>query len=65
MTIELWDMDMPYDVQTDCNAEGKDFVRIMPLALDKDRDENYDICLTKDQCKELARVLNFMAKEIK
>lgn len=66
MTIELWDMDMPYELQIDCNDEGKKFVRIMPNSAQNDRDtSDYDLCLDYDQCMELSRVLRFMANEIK
>lgn len=65
MTIELWDMDMPYELQTCCNDEGKDMVIIKPNSMIEDRDENYDICLDYGQCMELSRVLRFMANEIK
>lgn len=61
MMITLWDMDVEYSVLTDTNAEGKDFVRIKSGNSD---DEN-DICLDKEQCLELARVLRFISKELK
>ena len=58
MTIELWDMDVEYKVETDVNMQGKDFVRISIPGDD-------GICLNKSQCLELARVLTFLANEIK
>lgn len=65
MTIELWDMGMPYELQIGCNDEGKDFVKIVPNSINEDRDENYDIYLDYKQCLELSRALVFMANEIK
>lgn len=65
MTIELWDMDMPYELQKGCNDEGKDFVRIIPRSDIDERNDDYDICLDYKQCMELSRVLKFMANEIK
>jgi len=65
MTIELWDIDVPYALHIDCSDEGKDFIRIAPNIAQEDRTDKYDICLDKEQCKELARCLMFMAKEIK
>lgn len=61
MTIRLWDLDDEYDVSTDINAAGKEFVRINLGSSEPD----YDICLDKSQCLELARVLAFIANEIK
>lgn len=58
MTIELWDMDVEYKVETDVNTYGKDFVRISVP-------DNGGICLDKTQCLELARVLTFLSNEIK
>jgi len=65
MLIELFDMDEPYALQKDCNDEGKDFVRIMPLYEQGSRIDDYDICIDYDQCKELIRALQFLADEIK
>lgn len=57
MIINLWDMDVEYRVSTDTNAEGKDFVCINV--------EGENLCLSREQCLELARVLTFLANEIK
>lgn len=66
MVIELWDMDVPYEVVTDCTSEGKDFVRIKPNTIVQDRiEETYDLGLDYDQCQELIRVLQFISEEIK
>lgn len=65
MTIELWDMDVPYELIIDCTDEGKDMVRVKPNSMQDGRDSNYDICLDYEQCLELSRVLHFMANEIK
>lgn len=61
MTIELWDMDVEYRVSTDINANGKNYVRINVGTSDPE----YDLCLDREQCLELARVLTFVADEIK
>lgn len=61
MIIELWDMDIEYRVKTDTNAEGKDFVHVCPVNTDPEN----GICLNRDQCLELARVLTFVANELK
>lgn len=63
MTIELFDMDIPYTVSIDCNADGIDFVKLK-LSSDDDDDANF-LALDKEQCKQLARVLNFISEEIK
>lgn len=66
MTIELCDMDVPYEVQIDCNAEGKDFIRIKPNSAKYNREEDeYDLDLDYYGCQELIRVLQFVSKEIK
>lgn len=64
MTIELRDMDVEYRVMTDINANGKDCVRINVST----PEPKIDLCLLhldKEQCLELARVLMFVANELK
>lgn len=61
MTIELLDMDVPYEVQTDVNDDGVDFVRIMT----PNAPEEYTICLTEVELDELTLVLQFMKKVLK
>ena len=57
---------MPYEVIDDCNDEGKEFIRIKPNSMARDRiEDNYDLCLDYEQCQELIRVLKFMSNEIK
>jgi len=64
MEIQLFDMDFPYTLKTECNAEGVNFVRIKPNTSKQYREDDYDICLTIEQCDELARCLMFMSKEL-
>lgn len=64
MTIELSDLDVPYGVATDITSDGKDIISIKPLYAQRDRDENYDICLDKEGVQELIRVLQFISGEI-
>lgn len=61
MIINLWDMDVEYKVSNDTNDNGIDFVRINV----GNSEPEYDLCLNKDQCLELSRVLVFLANEIK
>lgn len=57
MKITLKDMDfIDYEVSTEINANGNDFIRILPC--------KEDICLYKNSCLELAKVLIFMAEQI-
>lgn len=66
MKVTLWDMDMPYEIQNDVNAEGQDFIRIMPNSMAVDREEEtYDLCLDYNCCLELIDALKFMSKKIK
>lgn len=64
MTIELWDMDVEYSVSTDINGEGKNFIRITPNSSSGKTPEAFTICLKKEHCDELIRVLNFASNEL-
>ena len=64
MKIELWDMDVPFEVSNCTNADGKNFIRIAPNTAMINRDDSYDICLDKDGVKQLIKVLNFISGEL-
>lgn len=64
MRIELTDIDVPFEVSNDTNADGKDFIRISPNTALMNRDDSYDICLDKDGVKQLIKVLNFISGEL-
>ena len=68
MRIELFDMDVPYSVIIDTNSDGKDFIMLTPDCHTQDKecgDDKFTINLDYEQAKELMRVLNFLANEIK
>lgn len=54
-------MDIEYRVTTDTNTDGKDFVRVNAVNTDPEN----GLCLNKEQCLELSRVLAFVANELK
>lgn len=60
MMINVWDMDMTYDISIDTNADGEDFIMIQASG---NGDDNY-IALNADQAREWSRVLEFMANEL-
>lgn len=65
MKIELFDLDVPYEVRTDINVDAETILRICPNSAKQDeRDDSYDICLDKDGVDELIRVLNFIKNEL-
>lgn len=64
MKIELRDMDYPYIVATDTNADGKAFVRLGLYMMTEEQHEDAAICLDRDGLAELIRVLNFISKEL-
>lgn len=65
MTIQLYDLDVPYEVATETTHEGKDVIMIRSNSALTDRDEDYNICLDYDGCQELIRTLQFISNEIK
>lgn len=62
MTVEMWDMDVPFEIKQDTNAEGVDFVRIHSSAGDGD---TQDICLTRDMLDDFIDALRFIGKRLK
>lgn len=65
MTIQLQDLDVPYEVTTDITSDGKDIIEIRPNSAIDDRDNDYNICLDYNGCQELIRTLQFISNEIK
>lgn len=64
MKVEMWDMDVPFEISNDTNADGVDFVRIS-TSIGADESNDNDICLTRDQVEDFIDALRFIAKRLK